>query len=132
MIGALRRTGRSILCGAAFMAAAPAMACLPANPSEFMFSSVTLAARFWLASLLLGGLILCLDLYEKRLSFALPLAGWVVFASGLVIYQHPAWRGGRFGYSSDCTVPIIEVSQYVLALVSALFAYRIFQSLRSN
>lgn len=134
MIGGLLRTGRSILCGAVLMAAAtPAVACSLVDPDAYMFSAATLAARLWLASLLLGGLILCLDLYEKRLSLALLIAVVVISAWGLIVYQQPAWQGqGGRNYNPDCTVPLVEVSQYVLGLMSALLAYRIFQTARSN
>ena len=134
MTGALERMGFSALCCVAFMGVgAPAVACSLVNPAEYMFSAVTLAARFWLASLLLGGLILCLDLYEKRLSLALPMAGCLVLAWGLIVYRHPAWEGAFIGgYAPDCTVPLVEMSQYVLGLMSALLGWRIFQAARSN
>ena len=81
MTGALTRKGRSVLyCVALMGVAAPARACLPVNPAEY---AVELAACFWLVALLLGGLILCLDLYEQRLSFPLPVAGRLVFCLGI-------------------------------------------------
>jgi hypothetical protein len=134
MTGALERMGFSALCCVAFMGVgAPAGACSLLNPAEYMFSAVTLAARFGLASLLLGGLILCLDLYEKRLSLALPMAGWLVLPWGLFVYQHPAWDGAFLGgYAPDCTVLLVEMSQYVLGLVSALLGWRIFEAAWSN
>ena len=104
MTGALTRMGPSALCGVAFMGVgAPAVACSLVNPAEYMFSAVTLAARFWLASLLLGGLILCLDLYEKRLSLALPMAGLISQGSGRTTATAPQAVKGLVPHRRPCS-----------------------------
>jgi hypothetical protein len=125
----LRVNYLAFCCVAIIVVPAPAIACVLANPAEFLGSAVTLAVRFWLASFFLGALILCLDIYERRLSIALPLAGWVLLLWGAIV----CWQAiaGTTGYSSDCTVPLVELSQYVLGLTSALFGFRAFQAARS-
>lgn len=129
----LTRVGCSVVCYFATVGlAAPLAACTLANPVEYMLAAVVLAERFWFASLFLCGLMLFLDMYDKRLSLVLPITGLVVLALALLVYQHTAWHGSGIGYAPDCTVPLVEVSQYALGLVSALFAYRVFQAAQPN
>ena|SRR5215831_11491155 len=61
-----------------------AIACSLENPAEYLESTAALAQRFWFASIVLGGLILCLDACEKMVSLALPIAGWLLSSWGLL------------------------------------------------
>ena len=133
MNGDLCRAGRSaVCCGVIIEQAAPAGACSLVNPVEYMLAAAALAERFWLASLYLCCLILCIDLYERRLSVVLPIAGWIVFGLAFFVFRHPAWQVWGVGYRPDCTVPLVEVSQYALGLMSALLGYRVFWAARSK
>ena len=78
-----------------------------------------------MASLLVGGLICCLDIHERKLSWTFLMAGGFLVAWGLVIYQNP-----EPGYLPDCSVPLRDFSQYLLGLVSVLLAYRVFKMAR--
>jgi hypothetical protein len=108
----------------------PAAACTFVSPVEYLGSAVALAVRFWLASFFLGALILCLDIYERRLSLVLPIAGWVLLLWGVNVYRHAIAQTAS--YRPDCTIPLLEVAQYVLALMSALFGYRVFRAARPS
>ncbi len=86
------------------------------------------AARYWLASVFLAGLILCLDVNYKRVSFALLFAGGLLSVWGLILY-----RGIRYGagyYLPDCSVPLLHYSQLAIVMVSVLLGYRVFQATR--
>jgi hypothetical protein len=91
---------------------------------------VALAARFWLVSFFLWSFILCFDIYERRLSLVLPLGGWVLFLWGVIVLRQV--RAGTTGYRTDCTHPLLEYAQYVLALMSVLFGYRAYRAARSS
>jgi hypothetical protein len=41
-------------------------------------------------------------------------------------------RAGTTGYLPDCTFPLLGYAQYVLGMISVLFAYRAYRSARSN
>ena len=102
-----------------------AIACLPS--AEYLENATALAQRFRFASIVLGGLILCLDLWERRVSLALPVAGWLLFSWGLLIHRTPTPR-----YRPDCTVPLVEYSQYVLGITSVLLGCRILTARRTS
>ena len=108
----------------------PAAACTFVSPVEYLGSVVALAVRFWSASFFLAALILCLDIYERRLSLVLPLAGWVLLLWGAIVHRHVIEQTAS--YRPDCTIPLLDVAQYVLALMSALFGYRVFRAARSS
>ena len=127
----LVRTSYLRFCCATVVAApGSAAACLLESRGEYLVAAVDMSVRFWFASFVLGALILCLDICEHRLSFTLPVAGWLVFSWGTVIY--PSAIAGTTGYNADCSVPLQNISQYVLGLMSALFGYRVFRAIRSN
>jgi hypothetical protein len=128
MMRALTRAGRLVFYGAAFMrVAAPAMACSVLNAAEYSHGAAATAFRYWLASLLVVGLILCLDAYERKLSWELLIAGGLSVAWGFVINHNP-----DPGYFPDCSVPLRDFSQYLLGLVSVLLGYRVFRVARSR
>jgi hypothetical protein len=97
-----------------------ALACSLENPAEFLDNAAALAHRFWFTSLALGGLTLCLDVCERRLSLTLSLAGWLLLGWGVVVYRYAIP-----GYLPDCSVPLLDVSRYVLGLTSLLFGWRV-------
>jgi hypothetical protein len=117
-------------CVTLIIAPRSAEACLLASPAEYLEAAVATSVLFWFASFGLGVLILCLDAYERRVSLVLPLVGWVVFLWGVIVYRNAI--AGTTGYDVDCSVPLLTNSQYVLGVVSALFAYRVFCSARSR
>ena len=120
----VRASYLTFCCAAVVAASGSAAACSLESPAEYIREAVAMSARFWFASFVLGALILCLDIYEHRLSVALPVAGWVVFSWGTLVY--PSAIAGTTGYDIDCSVPLLDISQYVLGLMSALFGYRVF------
>jgi hypothetical protein len=103
------------------------MACSVLNAAEYSHAAAASALRYWLASLFVGGLILCLDAYERKLSWALLIAGGLSVAWGLVIKHNP-----DPGYLPDCSVPLRDFSQYLLGLMSVLLGYRAFRAARSR
>jgi hypothetical protein len=134
MDGGLFRADRSVVCyGIIIVLATPATACSPVNPVEYMLGALALAERYWLASTFLCGVILCMDLCERRLSLALPIAGWIVFGLAFLVYRHPAWQETSVGGSgADCSVPLVDVAQCALGLMSALLGYRVFRAAPSK
>ena len=120
----VRATYLTFCCAAVVAASGSAAACSLESPAEYLREVVAISARFWSASFVLGALILCLDIYEHRLSVALSVASWVVFSWGTVVY--PSAIAETTGYDIDCSVPLLDISQYVLGLMSALFGYRVF------
>ena len=119
----VRASYLTFCCAAVVVASGPVAACSLESPAEYLREAVAMSARFWFASFVLGALILC----EHRLSVALPVAGWVVFSWGTVVY--PSAIAETTGYDIDCSVPLLEISQYVLGLMSALFGYRVFRAI---
>ena len=103
------------------------IACSLENPAEYVENAAALAQLFWFASIVLGGLILCLDVWERRVSLALPVAGWLLFSWGLLVYRTPTPN-----YLPDCTVPLVEYSQYVLGITSVLLGWRGLVALRTS
>jgi hypothetical protein len=76
-----------------------AIACSLENPAEYVENAAALAQRFWFTSIVLGGLILCLDLWERGYLSRFPLV--VGFCSmGPALYRSPTP-----GYLPDCMVP---------------------------
>jgi hypothetical protein len=105
------------------------MACsLSIPPVEYMEAAATSVGHFWLASVFLGALVLCLDIYERKASLALLVSGVVLLGWSLILYLGPHWGT----YLTDCSVPLLQLSPYVLGLVSVLLAYRVFRTIRSN
>ena len=91
-----------------------------------MEAARVLVGRFWLATILQGGLIACLDIRARRASFALLTAGTLLLLYSLVLYRSPHWGS----YLPDCSVPLLDLAQYLLGLVSLLLAYRVFRAIR--
>jgi hypothetical protein len=117
-------------CVTLIIAPRAAEACLLANPAEYLGAAVAMSVWFWFASFGLGVLIFFLDAYERRVSLVLPVVGWVVFLWGVIVYRNA--MVGTTGYDVDCSVPLLTYSHYVLGVISAMFAYRVFCSARSR
>jgi hypothetical protein len=107
------------------------MACSLVSPAQYLEAAVASAARHWVASVFLAGLILCLDVHQRKVSLALPIAALLLLAWGFVVYRAPHWQG-EGDYAPDCTVPLLQYLQYVLGLTSVLLAYRVFRAIRSK
>ena len=103
--------------------------------TETIRSEVAMAAHFWLASFFLWSFILLFDIYERRLSLVLPVGGWVLFLWGVIVHRWwVRWVGpAATGYVCiDCKFLLLDYAQYVLGLMSVLFAYRAYRAVRSN
>jgi hypothetical protein len=124
------RTSRLVLCcGAPLAVSGQAAACLFAVPIEQYWEASAASVRnVWLASLLVGGLILCLDVYQGRVSVPLLIAAGLHLLLGWLLYQTSHW-----GYHApSCEPALLLPVQLVLGLVSALLAYRVFRAIRSS
>ena len=97
--------------------------------AETIRSNVAMAAHFWLASFFLWSFILFFDIYERRLSLVLPVGGWVLFLWGVIVHR---WLVGAVYVCIDCKFLLLDYAQYVLGLMSVLFAYRAYRAVRSN
>jgi hypothetical protein len=56
------------------------------------------------------------------------MAGALLLALGLLLYQSPHW--GRYG--PDCSYPLLQASQSVAGLMAALAGYRVFRAIRAT
>jgi hypothetical protein len=87
-----------------------AIACSLENPAEYVETAAALAQRFWFTSFVLGGLIVCLDLWERGVSLALPVGGWLLFYGACSLSGSYPWISPRLHGS------LLEYSQYVLGI----------------
>ena len=122
------RTSRLALCCTAMIAIAePAAACYVSGPIEKHWEAAAAIVRsYWLASLLVGGLLLCLDAYQRRVSFPLLVAAVLHLLLGWLLHRTPDWSLAGF----DCEPWLLPPVQLVLALTLALLAYRIYRTVR--
>jgi len=102
----------------------PVYACSFVDLQAAIANSLRIASYYWIASGILGGLIVGIALVQRRFSWVLvPTAGLVVF--------HPRWTITPF-HGPDCSFLIVEVSQFVLAALCLLLGYEILKIARRH
>ena len=118
-----------LCCGAVLAVSGQAAACSILGPIEKYWEAGAATVRnFWLASLLVGGLILCLDVCQRRVSVPLLIAAGFHLLLGWLLYRASHW-----GYHMpSCEPALLLPVQLVLGLVSALLAYRVLRAIRSS
>jgi hypothetical protein len=79
---------------------------------------------YWIASSMLGGVVICIELYQRRWSFILALC------VGLLVF-HPRWTVSPI-YGPDCSFQNVEASQLVLTVICLLLGYQVFRTVRSH
>jgi hypothetical protein len=94
-----------------------AFACSLVNAQVSVANSVALTAKYWIASILVGAVVIGLEFYKGR---------WPVVLAMIValLVFHPRWFLPA-GYLVDCTFVNVEASQVVLIVICILLAYRI-------
>jgi hypothetical protein len=124
----LKKHVRSVFCGVAIIVASgKAMACSIAIPYEVFLERGAAQVRFfWLASIILGGLMLGVDVYKRKVSIPLVAAAVLLLGLGWVLYQSPHWGH----YLPSCEPILLWPAQLVAAVLMALFVYRAFRVIR--
>ena len=122
------RASRLVLCCVTTIAiSGPATACSVDSMEKHMEAGAASVRNFWLASILVGGLILCLDLYERKVSVPLLVTTGLLLL-GWLLYRTPHWGF----YMPSCEPFLLAPVQLVLGLIAALLAYRVFRAIRSS
>jgi|SRR5215471_3126882 len=100
-----------------------AFACSLGNEEVAMANSVALTAKYWIASIVIGGVLIGLEFYKGRWPVVLAVT------VALLVF-HPRWfLPARFG--PDCTFVNVEASQAVLVVICLMLAYRVIRIARS-
>ena len=102
-----------------------AFACSFVNAAASTAESVTTSSYYWLASGLLGGLVIFIELYQRR---------WSSIISAIIVILlifHPKWTVAPI-YGPDCTFQNVEASQFVLAAICLLLGYQSLRMIRSR
>jgi len=99
------------------MDTASAYACTFVDEQAAATHAEVVAGKYWIASILLGGVLIGLELYQRQ--------GWffLVLTVALLIF-HP-YRTLPPVHGPDCVFANVESSQFVLAIISFMFAYRL-------
>jgi hypothetical protein len=100
-----------------------AFACSLVNAAASTAESITTSDYYWIASGLLGGLVIFIELYQRR---------WLSIISSItvvILFFHPRWTVAPI-YGPDCTFQNVEASQFVLAAICLLLGYQIFRMVR--
>jgi hypothetical protein len=115
-------------CGAAIIAVSGrAAACsLAISVEEHMQAGAASVRLFWLTSIFLGGLILCLDAYKRTVSAALVVAAGLLLVLGWLLYRQPHWGE----YLPSCEPFLLWPVQLVSGVLMALLVYRVLQAIR--
>lgn len=113
-----------LLLVASVLCASPALACSLVSVEASTAQSITMAWSYAIAAMLIGAMVIGLEIHRRRWSLVPVLtAAFLVF--------HPAWTVPA-KYMPDCTFINVYASQVVLAVILALFGYRIVTLVRSR
>jgi hypothetical protein len=66
-------------------------ACSLVDAQRYMEAAADSVGHFWLASVFLGGLLLCLDLLWRKASLGLLFASVLLLVLGFLLYRSPNW-----------------------------------------
>jgi NhaP-type Na+/H+ or K+/H+ antiporter len=96
---------------------ASAYACSFVDEQAAATHAEAVAGKYWIASILLGGVLIGLELHQRQ--------GWrllVLTVTHLIF--HPYWTLPPV-HGPDCVFVNVENSQFVLTIISLMFAYRL-------
>jgi hypothetical protein len=95
----------------------PAFACSLINVEASIANATALSARYWIASILLGGVLIGLEFRQRQF--------WLFPGMTLALLVfHPHWTLPSF-FGPDCVFPNVRTSEVVLATIALMFGYRI-------
>src|SRR4051794_1605935 len=86
------------------------LACSLGNGAASTVEAVTTAGYYWIASSVLGGLVILIELSLRR---------WLSIISAIIVVLlifHPTWTVAP-AYGPDCSFQNVEASQFVLAVI---------------
>jgi hypothetical protein len=92
-----------------------AFACSVVNVDAFLARGVSEAGFYWVASMVLGCVIIIFESYNRR-------GPIIVFLTVLLLIFHPRWFMYP-NYLPDCSFVMVQASQVVLAILVALLLY---------
>jgi hypothetical protein len=101
-----------------------ASACSMVNEELARWDSVVVSGYYWIASMVLGSIIVGIVVYRRRWLWS-PLV-----ATALLVF-HPTWTVAPL-HGPDCSFQNVEASQYILILIGLILAYLIFSIWRSS
>ena len=102
-----------------------AFACSLVNAAASTAESMTTSSYYWIVSGLLGGLVVFIELYQRR---------WSSIISAIIavlLIFHPRWTVAP-AYGPDCTFQNVEASQFVLAAICFLLGCQIVRMIRAR
>jgi hypothetical protein len=94
------------------------------NVAASAANSVQLSSYYWMTSGVLGGVIICIEVHQRRWSFILAL-------TAVLLAVHPTWTVAALP-GPDCVFPNVLASQFVLAVICAMLAYQVVRIARSR
>ncbi|QHO75175.1 hypothetical protein ACH79_23475 [Bradyrhizobium sp. CCBAU 051011] len=80
-------------------------------------AALATSALYWAISILLGGIIICFEIFQRRWPF-------ISIVTAALLISHPH-RTVRPVYWPDCNFINVQMSQAVLAALLAILAYRV-------
>jgi hypothetical protein len=102
-----------------------AYACSLVNVAASTAEAVTVSGYYWIVSGLVGGIVILLEIYQRR------SPSIILVATVALLIFHPRWTVAP-GYGPDCTFQNVEASQFVLAGICLLLGYQVFRIVRSR
>jgi len=98
------------------------VACSVSSLDGLIAEAVTMSRQYWIASILVGALLICLEVYQKRRSIVLFLTtvALLAFHPHLTIHAFPA---------PSCEFMSVQASQAVLVVLVTMLAYRLIRIL---
>ena len=114
-----RLTGQSAVVAAFFLLPArAASACSMANEELARWDSVVVSGYYWIASMVLGSIIVGVVVYHRRWL-------WSPLVVAFLLVFHPTWTLAP-AHGPDCSFQNVEASRALLVLIGLLLAYQIF------
>jgi predicted cobalt transporter CbtA len=93
------------------------LACSLVSAEASTTAALATSALYWSVSILLGGIIICLEIYQRHWPF-------ISIVTAVLLIFHPH-RTVRPIYWPDCNFINVQASQAVLAALLAILAYRL-------
>jgi hypothetical protein len=106
---------------ASFVYTKPGLACSLVDVEASTAKAVATSGTYWIISILLGGMIIGFEVYQRRRSLIL------VLTAALLIF-HPRWTVPSL-YMPDCMFINVQASQAVLAVLVVMLGYRVIKIL---
>jgi predicted cobalt transporter CbtA len=97
------------------------MACSVRDLDGLIADAIATSGKYWIASILVGIIVICLEAYQKRWSAILALTiGLLIFHPHLTVRPFPM---------PSCEFMSIQASQAVLAVLVLMLGYRVIKIL---